>query len=140
MQSGRAAPRRSPPVPGLTAAEADAYWLEDDLGNRVSRLFRTSDSPLRLAGRVLENLGHVDGWTVAWRNVSGDRQVRASGSELATLATPHMPARSADEAATSVASTRPVDAILRFRSVPTSTPTSACTDAKPALVTRFSKA
>ena len=99
MQSGRAAPRRSPPVPGLTAAEADAYWLEDDLGNRVSRLFRTSDSPLRLAGRVLENLGHVDGWTVAWRNVSGDRQVRASGSELATLATPHMPARSADEAA-----------------------------------------
>ena len=83
---------------GLSMPGADAYWLEDDLGHRVSKLFRTSDRPLRLAARVLENLGHVDGWTVAWRDVNGDRHVIASGDHLATLATPHMPARSLDDA------------------------------------------
>ncbi len=93
---------RSPAIaasPGPSIPEADAYWLEDDLGNRVSKLFRTSDSPLRLAGRVLETLGHVDGWTLAWRDVSGDRQVLATGGDLAALATPYRPARSPDEAA-----------------------------------------
>ena len=93
---------RSPAIaadPGLSASDAGAYWLEDELGNRVSKLFRASDRPLRLAGRVLENLGHVDGWTLAWRDLNGDRHVLASSGELATLATPYMPGRSPEEAA-----------------------------------------
>ena len=92
---------RSPAIaasPGPSMPEADAYWLEDDLGNRVSKLFRTSDTPLRLAGRVLENLGHVVGWTLAWRDLNGDRCVLASGADLAALATPYMLARSPDDA------------------------------------------
>ncbi len=64
---------------GLSMPGADPYWLEDELGNRVSKLFRMSDRPLRLAGRVLDNLGHLDGWTLAWRDVNGARHVLASG-------------------------------------------------------------
>lgn len=64
--------------PALSMPGAEAYWLEDALGHRVSKLFRTSDRPLRLAARVLENLGHVDGWTVAWRDVNGARRVHGN--------------------------------------------------------------
>jgi hypothetical protein len=76
-----------------------AYWLEDDLGNRVSRLFATSEKPMRLAGRVLENLGALDGWTVARRDVNGARHVVASGPALEAAATAFMPVRTLAEAA-----------------------------------------
>jgi hypothetical protein len=75
-----------------------ACWLEDEVGNRVSKLFATSDKPLRLAGRVLENVGSLDGWTVARRDSAGVRHVVASGAELEVMATPFMPARPPTEA------------------------------------------
>lgn len=81
-----------------------AYWLEDDLGNRVSRFFATSEKPMKLAGRVLENLGGMDGWTVARRDISGARHVFASGKQLELAATPFMPVRTREEA----------DAVRRF--------------------------
>jgi hypothetical protein len=76
-----------------------AYWLEDELGNRVSKLFATSEKPMRLAGRVLENLGALDGWSVARRDVSGARHVVASGTALEAVAAPFTPVRTVAEAA-----------------------------------------
>jgi hypothetical protein len=76
-----------------------AYWLEDELENRVSRLFSSSEKPLRLAGRVLENVGALDGWTVARRDVNGARHVVASGTALEAVATSFMPVRTPVEAA-----------------------------------------
>ena len=76
-----------------------AFWLEDELGNRVSRLFATSEEPMKLAGRVLENLGGMDGWTVARRDTSGARHVVASGTDLEVMATPFMPVRTTAEQA-----------------------------------------
>ncbi len=52
----------------------------------------------KTADSMLDNLGHVDGWTLAGRDVNEARRVVASGEDLATLATPHMPARSLDDA------------------------------------------
>lgn len=96
--------RRSP-VTALSSAaggpafpDTVAYWLEDEEGNRVSRLFAISDRPLRLAGRVLENVGNVGGWSLARRDVQGDRHIVATGTDLARLATPHMPVRTPAEA------------------------------------------
>jgi hypothetical protein len=74
-----------------------AYWLEDDLGRRVSKLFAASEKPLRLAGRALENIGTLDGWAVARRDHHGDRHVVASGASLAELATPFKPVRTTAE-------------------------------------------
>src|SRR5450759_144695 len=97
-------------APATTLAEAPvfpdtvAYWLEDELGNRVSKLFVTSEKPMKLAGRVLENLGGMDGWTVARRDISGARHVVASGKQLELAATPFMPVRTREEA----------DAVRRF--------------------------
>jgi hypothetical protein len=79
-------------------ADTVAYWLEDDRGNRVSKLFATSEKPMKLAGRVLENVGGLDGWTVARRDISGERHVVASGTELEVMATPFMPVRTPAEA------------------------------------------
>ena len=73
-------------------------WLEDEAGNRVSKLFATSDKPLKLAGRVLESVGSLAGWTIARRDSTGVRHVVASGAELEVMATPFMPARTPAEA------------------------------------------
>jgi hypothetical protein len=76
-----------------------AFWLEDELGNRVSKLFATSDKAIKLAGRVLENLGGMDGWTVVRRDTSGARHVVASGTDLEVMATPFKPVRTTAEQA-----------------------------------------
>jgi hypothetical protein len=75
-----------------------AYWLEDDLGNRVSLLFAASDSPLRLAGRVLENVGSLTEWSLARRDTAGVRHVVACGEDLESMATPFMPVRTSEQA------------------------------------------
>jgi len=80
-------------VPAPSFPDTVAYWLEDDLGNRVSKLFAASEKPLKLAGRVLENLGGLDGWTVARRDINGTRHVVARGRDLAEAAEPYMPVR-----------------------------------------------
>ncbi len=85
---------QAPEFPGTVA-----YWLEDDLGNRVSKLFATSEKPMKLAGRVLENVGSLERWTVARRDINGARHVVASGTDLEVIATPFMPARTPAEAA-----------------------------------------
>src|SRR5664280_468089 len=78
-------------APAITLAEAPvfpdtvAFWLEDELGNRVSKLFATSDKAMKLAGRVLENLGGMDGWTVVRRDTNGARHVVASGTDLEVM-------------------------------------------------------
>jgi hypothetical protein len=89
----------APAVHAPAFPDTVAYWLEDDLGNRVSRFFATSEKPMRLAGRVLENLGGLDGWTVARRDIAGTRHVVASGKQLELAATPFMPVRTREEAA-----------------------------------------
>ena len=88
-------------APGVSAPvfpDTVECWLEDEVGNRVSKLFATSDKPLKLAGRVLENVGSLDGWTVARRDTAGVRHVVASGAELEVMAAPFMPARTPAEA------------------------------------------
>jgi hypothetical protein len=89
----------APAVSGPTFSDTVAYWLEDDLGNRISKLYASSDKPLKLAGRALDNVGSLDGWTVARRDTAGARHVVAAGAELELLATPFMPVRTAAEAA-----------------------------------------
>jgi hypothetical protein len=84
---------------GSASQVSVAYWLEDDLGNRISKLYASSDKPLRLAGRALDNVGSLEGWTVARRDVAGSRHVVASGTDLETLATPFLPVPTAQEAA-----------------------------------------
>ncbi len=84
---------------GSVIPETVAYWLEDDLGNRISKLYASSDKPLRLAGRALDNVGSLEGWTVARRDIAGTRHVVASGTDLETMATPFIPVRTAAEAA-----------------------------------------
>ena len=96
--------REATAVHALEFPDTVAYWLEDDLGNRVSRLFASSEKPMKLAGRVLENLGELDGWTVARRDTIGVRHVVASGNQLELAATPFMPVRTREEA----------DAVRRF--------------------------
>jgi hypothetical protein len=92
-----------PPVAGTVEApsypDSVSYWLEDDLGNRVSKLFASSEKPMKLAGRVLENMGSLSGWAVARRDISGTRHVVASGSDLERLAASFMPERTPSEAA-----------------------------------------
>jgi hypothetical protein len=77
--------------------ETVAYWLEDDLGHRVSKLFASSESPLRLAGRILENVGTLAGWIIARRDSAGVRHVVASDTDLEIMATPFMPVRTPSE-------------------------------------------
>jgi hypothetical protein len=94
-----AAPEATSRPAGPTFPDTVAYWLEDDLGRRISKLFKTSDAPLRLAGRALENIGALEGWTVARRDRRGARHVVASGAMLEILATPFKPERTEEEAA-----------------------------------------
>jgi hypothetical protein len=54
---------------------------------------------MRLAGRVLENTGSLDGWSVVFRGPDGCHQVVASSADLEALATPFMPIRTPAEAA-----------------------------------------
>jgi len=92
-------------APAITLTEAPvfpdtvAFLLEDELGNRVSKLFATSDKAMKLAGRVLENLGGMDGWTVVRRDTNGARHVVASGTDLEVMATPFKPVRTTAEQA-----------------------------------------
>lgn len=88
---------RSERVAAPDLADTVAYWLEDELGQRVSKLFATSEKPMKLAGRVLENAGSLDGWAVARRDSSGERHVVAAGADLEVLALPFMPERTAEE-------------------------------------------
>jgi len=90
--------KRVHPLPIPSFADTAAYWLEDDAGNRVSKLFGKSESPLRLAGRVLENTGSLEWWSVARRDGAGARHVVASGRDLEIMATPFMPVRTRAEA------------------------------------------
>jgi hypothetical protein len=83
---------------GPAVRNAIAYWLEDDLGNRITKLYASSDKPLMFAGRAFENLGSLDGWTVARRDTDGVRHVVAAGVDLEVLATPFMPERTPAEA------------------------------------------
>jgi hypothetical protein len=89
----------APAVSGPTFSDTVAYWLEDDLGNRISKLYASSDKPLKLAGRALDNVGSLEGWSVARRDTAGTHHVVASGTDLETMATPFMPVRTAAEAA-----------------------------------------
>jgi hypothetical protein len=50
------------------------------------------------AGRALENVGSLAGWTVARRDDAGARHVVATGAELELMAKPFMPVRTPDEA------------------------------------------
>jgi len=95
LQLGTAAPA----VLGPASHVSVAYWLEDDLGNRISKLYASSDKPLKLAGRALDNVGSLEGWTVARRDVAGTRHAVASGADLETLAAPFLPVRTVAEAA-----------------------------------------
>ena len=92
---------RTGPIPpaATVVSEAEAYWLEDDLGRRVSKRYTGSRQPLVLAGRALENLGSLDGWTVARQGADGVRRILACGDELAELALSFMPVRTPAEAA-----------------------------------------
>jgi hypothetical protein len=92
-----AASTSTPPAPNIPGTIA--YWLEDDLGNRISKLFASSAKPLRLAGRVLEKLGTLRDWAVARRDVEGRRHVVAASEDLEVLARPFMPDRTPEEAA-----------------------------------------
>ena len=88
----------APGVSGPIFSNTVAYWLEDDLGNRISKLYASSDKPLKLAARALDNVGSLEGWTVARRDTTGTRHVVTSGTDLETMATPFMPVRTAAEA------------------------------------------
>jgi hypothetical protein len=76
-----------------------AYWLENWPDHRVTKLFRACDTPMIFAGRALENLGHLEGWSLVRQDTSGGRHVVASGAELAALATPFKPERTPDDLA-----------------------------------------
>ncbi len=90
---------KTPDRPRLdSATDTISYWLEDDLGRRVSKLFARSEKALTLAGRVLENVGSLNGWAVACRDRAGARRVIASGKALELMAEPFMPVRTPAEA------------------------------------------
>ena len=75
-----------------------AYWLEDESGTRVTKLYRLATIPMILAGRALENRGDLLGWSLVRRDTNGIRHVVATASELAALAEPFMPDRTPLEA------------------------------------------
>jgi hypothetical protein len=89
----------APKTPAIAVAGAVAYWLEDEHGTRVTKLFRAGERPLRLAGRALETAGHLDRWSLVSIDAPGVRHIVASGSDLAVLARPFMPQRTPEEAA-----------------------------------------
>ncbi len=93
--SSLSAARRPASAPGHTGAIA--YWLDDEAGRRVSKLFAKSEKPLMLAGRILENTGTLVGWTVSSRDAAGVRQMVASGADLEAMAAPFMPVRTLTE-------------------------------------------
>ena len=104
---GRSGASSLPPAPSIP--DTVAYWLENWPDHRVTKLFRAGDTPMVLAGRALEHLGHLDGWSLVRRDRSGGRHVIASGPALAALAEPFMPERTPDE----VAALAPYFAALR---------------------------
>ncbi len=87
----------TPPAPSIP--DTVAYWLENEHGTRVTRLYRSADSPMRLAGRALEHLDHLDSWALIRQDTSGARHVVATDDDLAELARPFMPERTPVEAA-----------------------------------------
>jgi hypothetical protein len=87
----------TPPRAAPAIADTRAYWLEKPGGTRVTRLYRHADTPLIFAGRALEKLEVLDGWTLARMDTDGVRHVIASGTELADLARPFMPKRTPEE-------------------------------------------
>ena len=87
----------SPVPPAPSIPDTVAYWLEDQYGTRVTKLYRLATTPMVLAGRVLENRGDLDGWSLVRRDMSGNRHVVATTSALATLAKPFQPARTPQE-------------------------------------------
>jgi hypothetical protein len=78
-------------------ADTRAYWLEKPGGTRVTRLYRHADTLLIFAGRALEKLEALDGWTLARVDTDGARHAIACGAELAELARPFMPERTPEE-------------------------------------------
>jgi hypothetical protein len=76
-----------------------AYWLENERGIRITKLYRCADRPLRWAGGALERSGHLAGMALARADTSGMRHVVAASAELAELARPFMPERTLQEAA-----------------------------------------
>lgn len=92
---------RTGPVPPVAtvAPEAQVFWLEDELGRPVSKRYTGIRQPLVLAGRALENLGALDGWSIACHGADGVRRIVASGGALAELALPFLPVRTPPEAA-----------------------------------------
>ena len=64
----------------------------------MSKLFVSSENALGLAARVLENVGSLAGWAVAYRDAAGARKVVATGPDLQRLATPFLPDRTPEEA------------------------------------------
>jgi len=93
----RAAPPDSPPAPSIPGTVA--YWLEDERGVRITKLYRCADRPLRWAGGALERFDHVAGLALAREDTSATRHVVVTGAELAELARPFMPDRTPEEAA-----------------------------------------
>jgi hypothetical protein len=87
----------TPPLAAPAIADTRAYWLEKPGGTRVTRLYRHADTPLIFAGRALEKLEALDGWTLARMDTDGVRHAIASGAELADLARPFMPERTPEE-------------------------------------------
>ncbi|MEX2548543.1 MAG: hypothetical protein WD830_12275 [Chloroflexota bacterium] len=93
-ESSTARPSAAAPViPGTTA-----YWLEDDRGQRISKMFADSEQPLKLAGRVLENVGSLRGWAIVRRDLAGARHVVAADDALESMAASFMPGRTPAEA------------------------------------------
>ncbi len=86
----------APPAPSIP--DTLAYWLEDETGTRVTKLYRLATTPLVFAGRALENRGNLQGWSLVRRDTNGIRHVVATASEFANLAEPFMPERTPLEA------------------------------------------
>jgi hypothetical protein len=61
-------------------ADTRAYWLEKPGGTRVTRLYRRAQTPLIFAGRALEKLDVLGGWTLARVDTDGVRSDGCQGS------------------------------------------------------------
>jgi hypothetical protein len=96
--SPRTRPRIGTPTLAAPAtAGTRAYWLEKPGGLRVTRLYHHADIPLIFAGRALEKLEALDGWTLARMDTDGVRHTIAAGAELSELARPFMPVRTQEQ-------------------------------------------
>lgn len=61
-------------------------------------MFRTSDQPLRLAGRAFESMGSLHGWLLVSRDATDARRVIAADRGLEAMAAPFVADRTAEEA------------------------------------------